>query len=200
MDKDQVSPGRQFFGDMVTFKCIINDLKLVLRKTEKIEFPEYHDDESEVLSFNIFPDIARQSFIVTLLIALDAEMKSYCEHLRKITGQKLKSNDLRGSALDKFLSYSEKVCGLQNIYNKPNRELLEGLIEVRNCIVHNNSGLDGFSKPKVIEHFVKQVNGVIISDGYLSFEHKACNACADIVLEFMTHAYKSALEVYPYSN
>jgi len=198
MAKNKIYPGLQFFGEMVGFDCLIKDLQLVLQKTEKIEFPEYHENENEVLILNIFPDIARKSFIVTLLIALDTQMKSYCELLRNATGQKLKWNDLRGSSLERFLIYSEKVCGLQNVYTEPKRQFLEGLIEVRNCIVHNDSGLEGFSKSKVVERFVKQMDGVIISDGYLSFEREACNACADIVWQFMETAYNSALKVYPY--
>ena len=202
MIKTEIDPGLHFFGNLVDFDCHIQDLKLVLRKTEEIEFPEHEgaDDEGETLISEIFPDITRKSFIVTLLIALDDQFKTYCEILRDVTGQKLKWNDLKGSALERFITYSEKVCGLQAVCTEPARQLLEGLIEVRNCIVHSNSGVEGFSKARVIERFAKQVKGVDIVDGYISLDLAACNVCADIVFGFMEHAYRSSLKVFPYGR
>jgi hypothetical protein len=154
MDKTIISPGLHFFGNLVDLDCHMQDLKLVLRKTEEIEFPEHEEAiEGEALISDIFPDITRKSFIVTLLIALDDQFKTYCEILRAATGQKLKWNDLKGSALERFITYSEKVCGLPPVCDDSTRQLLEGLIEVRNCIVHNNSALEGFSKAKIIQRF-----------------------------------------------
>ena len=198
MSKTEMSPGLHFFGNLVDLDCYIQDLKLVLRKTEEIEFPEYEEaNEDESLIIDIFPDIPRKSFIVTLLIVLDDQFKTYCEILKAATGQKLKWNDLRGSALDRFLTYSEKVCGLRPFCDDSTRQMLEGLIEVRNCIVHNNSSIDGFSKTKIIQCFIKQIKGVEIERGYISIDFTACNTCADIVLRFMEDAYRSALEMFP---
>ena len=90
---------------------------------------------------------------MTLLIALDDQFKIFCDILRDANGHKLKWNDLKGSALERFIVYSEKVCGLKSVCDNSTRQLLEGLIEVRNCIVHNNSSIGGFSKTKVIERF-----------------------------------------------
>jgi hypothetical protein len=202
MIKTEIDPGLNFFGNLVDFDCHIQDLKLVFRKTEEIEFPEHEgsDDDSEMLISDIFPDITRKSFIVTLLIALDDQFKNYCEILRNATKQKLKWNDLKGSILERFIVYSEKVCGLQTVCTEPARQRLEGLIEVRNCIVHNNSGIEGFSKAKVIERFAKQVKGVDIVDGYISLDLAACNVCADIVFGFMEYAYRSALKIFPFER
>jgi hypothetical protein len=114
MTGTEISPGLDFFGNLVDFDCHIQDLKLVLKKTEEIEFPEHEGaEDDETLISDIFPDITRKSFVVTLLIVLDDQFKTYCEILRGATGQQLKWNDLRGSALERFIAYSEKVCGLQ---------------------------------------------------------------------------------------
>lgn len=196
MKRTDLYPGLRFFGNLVDLDCHVQDLKLVLRKTEEIEFPE-HANEGESLIFDIFPDITRKSFIVTLLIALDDQFKIYCEILRSIQHQQLKWNDLKGSALERFITYSEKVCGINKVYDESTRQLLEGLIEVRNCIVHNNSSVEGFSKAKVIQHFAKQMKGVDILEDYISIDFAACNNCADLVLKFMEHAYGAALDIYP---
>lgn len=132
-----------------------------------------------------------------MLIALDDQFKVYCEILKQATGQNLKWNDLKGSALERFITYSEKVCGLRSVYDNLIRQQLAALIEVRNCIVHNNSSIEGFSKQKVVESFANQMEGVNIQEGYITLDLAACNNCADIVFKFMEHAYHSALEVFP---
>ena len=163
-----------------------------------MEFPD-HDDapESELLGTDIFPDITRKSFLVTLLIALDDQFKTFCEILRKANGQRLKWSDLKGSPLERFIVYGEKVSGLSSIYDESIRQKLVGLIEVRNCIIHNNSSIEGFGKRQVIESFSNQVEGVIIQGDFISLDLAACNSCADIVLQFMERAYDSALAVFP---
>lgn len=197
----QLSPGLQFFGNLVDLDCHMQDLKLVLRKTEEIEFPDHEDSvEGESLIADIFPDITRKSFIVTLLIALDDQFKIFCEILKEATRQELKWNDLKGSALERFIAYGEKVCGLKSVCDDLSRQQVAAIIEIRNCIVHNNSSIEGFSKKQVIESFSRKMEGINIQDGYISLEIIACNNCADIILAFMEKAYRSALEVYPYEH
>ena len=198
MSKVPLSPGLKFFGNLVDFDCHIQDLKLVLRKTEEIEFPEHEEAvEGDSLIADIFPDITRKGFIVTLLIALDDQFKIYCEILKEATNQRLKWNDLKGSALERFITYSEKVCGISSVYEDKDRQKLAGLIELRNCIVHNNSSIEGFGKHKIIGDFARKMEGLNILDGYITLDLSACNNCADIVLKFMEQAYSAALEVYP---
>tara|TARA_B100000446_G_scaffold148525_1_gene142441 strand:+ start:22776 stop:23384 length:609 start_codon:yes stop_codon:yes gene_type:complete len=200
MSRKQLSPpGLQFFANLAELDCHIQDLKLVLRKTEEIEFPDHENSiEGESLIADIFPDIARTSFIVSLLIVLDDQFKIYCEILKGATGQELKWNELKGSALERFIIYSEKVCGLKSVCDHIARLDVAAIIEIRNCIVHNNSSIEGFSKKQVIESFSKKIKGIDIQDGYINLELNACYSCADIILEFMEQAYRSALEVYPY--
>lgn len=196
--KKPLSPGIQFFGTLVDLDCHLQDLRLVLKRSEEIEFPEHDvDPECECLITDIFPDITRKSFVVSLLIALEGQFKIYCETLREATGKRLKWADLKGSALERFITYSEKVCGLEPVCDDTIREQLGGLIELRNCIVHNNSSVDGFSKRKVIEDLSSRVEGVTIRDNFIALELSACNTLAEIVLQFMEQACRSALKVFP---
>lgn len=198
MNKQELSHYTKFFGNLVDLQCHFDDLKTVLKKTESIEFHEHEEFiDGESLISDIFPDITRKSFIVTLLIALDDQFKSYCDILSKATDQKLKWNNLKGSALERFILYSEKVCDVPNLYESDSRKKLAALIEVRNCIVHNNSNTIGFSKAKVIEEFSRKLDGLNIQDGYISLELSACYECADIVFKFMEQAYHAGLEAFP---
>ncbi len=197
MNSTSKSYGLHFFGHLVSFDCDIQDLKLVFRKTEEIEFPEHSSAENESLISDMFPGILRKGFVVTLVIALEDQFKIYCETLREAAGQKLKWNELKGSPLERFILYGEKVCGLKSMCDSSVREQLGALIEVRNCIVHNYSNVEGFSKRKVIEKFSKQIDGVGIESECVTFNFDACLRCADIVFNFMEQAYSAALNVYP---
>jgi hypothetical protein len=112
----------------------------------------------------------------------------------------LKWNDLKGSALERFIAYSEKVCGLKSVYDDMVKQNLVAIIEIRNCIVHNSSCIEGFSKQQVIENFSNQMEGVNINEGYITLDMAACINCADIVFQFMERAYHSALEMFPYER
>lgn len=156
MSGQTLSAGLQFFGNLVELDCYIQDLRLILKKTEEIDFPDHESSlESESLINDIFPQITRRGFVVTLLIALEDQFKIFCEILKAATDQKLKWGDLKGSSLERFITYSEKVCGLTDFPGNGLRQKLVGLIEVRNCIVHNNSCIDGFSKKTGCRKFSK---------------------------------------------
>ena len=190
-----IGPGLQFFGSLVDLDCHIQDLKLVLKKTEEISFSEHH--ESESLISDIYPDITRKSFIVSLLISLDAQMSGYCIHLKKYDDQKIKWNDLKGSALERFIKYSEKACGLSPVADEATKQKIRGLIELRNCIVHNDSEIEGFGKAAALESFTCHVEGISLASGRIELTLEACMECADLIHSFMESAYRSALQKYP---
>jgi hypothetical protein len=178
--------------------CHIQDLKLVLKKTEEIEFEDHPDElEYEGLISDIFPDIVRKSFVVLLIIALETEFKSFCGLLKEIESLSLKWNELRGPSLDRFICYCERLSNVKVCNDNTNRQLIKGLIEARNCIIHNNSSIEFFDKAKEVVQFAKAVQGVSIENGYLTFSYEACLTCADIMHAFMQDAYNAALEKYP---
>lgn len=194
MESSALYPGLNFYGHMVAFDCIIQDLKLILKKTEEIEFPDHSTEDG--LIDDIFPDITRRSFVVTLLIGLEDQFKTFCGILRSASKQLLKWNDLKGSALDRFLSYCEKVCCLPVVSDPIKKQNIKGLIEVRNCIVHNNSTLDDFPNAKEILKFFKTVKGLSVNNGRIVLNYDGCINCADIVHGFMDSAYEAALKRY----
>ena len=195
-------PNLFFFGSMVDLDCHIQDLKLVLKRTEELDFDDHPEATPELqeegLIADIFPGIARESFIVSLLITLENEFKCFCNLLREIEDIPLKWTELRGSALDRFKIYCNKVAGLNVPDAEPIVSQVRGLIEVRNCIVHSNSSIENYGKAKTIEQFMESVSGVsVVDEHYLSFTYESCIQCATIVMEYMEKWYRAALSRYP---
>jgi hypothetical protein len=77
---------------------------------------------------------------------------------------------------------------------------LNGLIEIRNCIVHSNSDIEHFGKKKTIETFVADIDGIDLENDILRFSFDACITCADIVERFFESVYYAALTKYPDKN
>jgi len=175
---------------MVSHDCHLQDLKLILKKTLELEF----DTHEDVLIGVSYPDLMQKSFIVTLLISLDSEMSRFCADLKAYTNQAMKANELKGSSFERFLKYAEKICGLDTICDESLKQKVKGLIELRNCIVHNDSQLEGFGKANVIKIFSQQVNGLTVEDGVIELIPEACIECADIASKLMTEAYHSAMD------
>jgi len=197
-------PNLFFFGNMVDIDCHLQDLKLVLKKTEEIDFDESEDRDQPLdasgLILDIFPDTVRKSFIVTLMILFEDEMRGFCELLREIEDIPLRWNQLRGSAIERFILYVQNLSSLDYCIEEKTLEQLNGLIEIRNCIVHSNSVVDHFGKKKTIEKFAADIDGIDIENGVLRFSFDACMTCADLVERFFESTYYAALTRYPDKN
>ncbi len=201
MIEPKTDPNLFFFGNMIDLDCLLQDLRLVLKKTEEIDFDSRSESDNPLddsgLILDIFPNIVRESYIVSLLIIFENELRGFCELLRVIEDIPIKWNQLRGSALERFLIYVESLSGLPLNADDEMKNKITGLIEARNCIVHANSRLENFGNRKAVEGFMRVVDGVKIDEGLLRFSYDACIECANIVSLFMEKAYNAALGRYP---
>ncbi|MFA0570328.1 hypothetical protein [Vibrio gallaecicus] len=179
----------QFFGNLVSLDCYVKDLLLILEKTESIEL----GSSSDGLVYDCFPDVTRKSHIVTVLIVLEREFSTFCNQLRLATSQPLKWNDLKGSAIERFIKYCSTVCGVESPEDAINLQDIKGLIELRNCIVHNDSCIEGFSKATVIKQLASRYDGIDIENGYISLSHGACDKLTVVAFSFLESWYQSAL-------
>lgn len=197
MKSSQPDPSLNFFGHLVDFCAYIQDLILILKRTEETDFPDDSDDTEEGLTHYIFPDIMRLSFVVTLLITLEDQFRIFCTILRDANGHVLKWTDLKGSALDRFIAYCEKVCNMPEVTDPTKMRNIRCLTYVRNCIVHSNSCVRDFPNEKEIRRFSTSVQGLNVEEDYIILTHEGCINCADIVKGFMEDAYNTALKKYP---
>lgn len=178
-----------FFGNLVDLDCYIQDLLLILEKTENIAL----GSSSDGLGSDCFPDVTRKSHIVTVLIVLEREFSKFCTQLKSATGQALKWNDLKGSAIEKFIKYCTVVCGMELPDNSALLQDVKGLIELRNCIVHNDSCIEGFSKSTTIKQLASRYGGINIEGNYIYLSHEVCVSLTVVAFEFLESWYQRAL-------
>ncbi|WP_440885001.1 hypothetical protein [Vibrio campbellii] len=179
----------QFFGCLVDLDCYVQDLLLILEKTESIELGSNFDG----LIYDCFPDVTRKSHIVTVLMVLEREFSAFCSQLKVATDQQLKWNDLKGSAIERFIKYCSTVCGVTAPENPSNLQDVKGLIELRNCIVHNDSCIEGVSKANVVKQLASRYDGINVNEGYITLSHDACIRLTVVAFNFLESWYHSVL-------
>ena len=60
-----------------------------------------------------FPNLQRQSALVTLFSFVEYELDGLCELFQKELGSRVELSDLKGSGIDRAILYLERVAGLR---------------------------------------------------------------------------------------
>lgn len=187
------------FGSMCDFDCVLHDLNLIQDKIETIDFEDRQDsgDDLNKLICYSFPNFPRNSFIVSLMILIENEFRSIFKTLSIIENYPIDWNDLRGNSLEKVLIGVQNLSKI-NIDNITELKIkMIGFIETRNCIVHSNSNIYEFGKPKIVKDFIESLSDCTIQDGVVSFSKKGCNECLDLGKIFISTIYMSIMKKYP---
>lgn len=196
----------EFFGDSVQFDASMRELKIFLNETEHffeerrktLKFEnEYYDDLNEKhLFYYWFPNLQRRNFIISLVTIIENETRSYCDVLYKHKKVKIKHSGLRGTAIEKFLNYSEKLAGLEFNFGDKVIENIKSLTELRNCIVHFDGVIEGYSKDKVIIAFAKSFGGISFRNGHIYLTKSFCEKALELVDSFFNEIFKSGYFKY----
>ncbi|MDN3699604.1 hypothetical protein QWY97_20050 [Vibrio cortegadensis] len=186
------TPASEWFkGSLNLLDIYTQDLNRVLDKISTVEF-----SRSEKPVINCFPDVTYKSHVLSVVIILEQQFSYFCTSLQNYTSQKLKWNDLKGSALERFIKYNHDVCGLDKPSCNELLQDLKGVIELRNCVIHNNSFLNGFSKSRVVEQLTKRVDGLEIKNNFIRLNQDACKKITSIIFNFLRAWYQSAINKF----
>ena len=137
-----IDPGLNFFGHSVDAETRIDDLKEFLSVAEgfisESMATQRHSlcDEDEYLFAGSFQTILCSSVIISCIIFLEQEVRSFANVLKMAAGLELALRDLSGSWLERFFKYCEKVANLDLRVSPELRNDIQGILEIRNCLVH----------------------------------------------------------------
>jgi hypothetical protein len=196
----------EFFGSSVDLDVSMRELEIFLNETENLfsnrantlrSENEYYDDLDEKhLFYYWFPNLQRRNFIITLISIVEIETRSYCDILFKHNKVAIKYSDLRGTAIEKFINYSEKLAGLEFNYEDNTIDNIKGMTELRNCIVHADGVIEGYRKEGMITEFAKSFGGVIINKGRIYLTKSFCKDALVLVKDFFNEIFKSGYFKY----
>lgn len=144
-----------------------------------------------------FGEIHRKSFIVTLCIFLELEIGIYCKEFQKQLRLDISWTDFKGSVLDRFRVFVNKLLKLKLNLSNTTQQDLQGIISLRNCIVHSNGCLENFSDAGKIRAFSNRYNSLIIDNNRVEISLKICQECVGIIRNFIELIYDCALTYFP---
>ena len=153
-------------------------------------------DKSDLLA-DPFPRLLHAGFIISVVIFLEQQLTLFSQSLQRAEDLGLTIKDLSGSLIERFRKYCERVAHLPFSVSNENWEDLRGVLEIRNCLVHNNGLFEGFGKANTVEAFAKRHGTPIIEDGMLSVNTGTSLKVLDVVKVFVEAIHDAALGKYP---
>ncbi len=108
---------------------------------------EFEFDYYRLERISEFENILFSSFIVTIYSYLESKLISYCRDLEKQSPQKVLWSDLAGkNVVDKAMTYLIKVQQIElSLGSSTEWEKIQKIRSLRNQIVHEQGGVDGYS-------------------------------------------------------
>jgi len=193
-------------GTSVDLDASFRELEIYLYETEnffeerktKVGYKnEYYEDLNEpYLFYQWFPEVQRRSFTILLVIILENEIRSYCNVLYKYGKVPIKYSDLQGSAIEKFMIYSNKLAGITFNFPDGMVQNIKSLIKVRNCLAHYSGYLKDFGKPTDITDFANKFDGISVKDYQIHLSKGFCKNALELVSSFFNEIFKSSYEKY----
>jgi hypothetical protein len=211
--KKEITPHLQFFGSAVWAETTLDGLDFYLYQTDlfsqqsaknarnlfvsgKLQsiHPKYDGLD---IDFEILGDIAKESFVIMLVKFVEGVIKDYCNNFMIYNGVHLRFNDFRGSVLEKFRLIMERLLSLNLNIQNAEWQNLNGIFEIRNCLVHSNGYIDEFSKKQQIIDFFQRNKLNSIEGNNVRITIEACNLCLKIVRDFIKNIYEFSLNQFP---
>jgi DNA-directed RNA polymerase subunit F len=121
------------------------DSQLQNRLNEQLKkYPEqHHQDIIESYSYEIhqhqnqFPNIHRESLIITIYNFLEKHLNQLCKILSQYFSSTVKLQDLKGRGVTRALIYLSKVAHLDFTKINKEKEYINNVNKLRNTVVHN---------------------------------------------------------------
>jgi hypothetical protein len=206
-------PHLEFFGSMVDAKTELDVLKeYILHMDNSIQearmacqtsdqeaplsLESIADDYSDLLA-EPFPRLLHTGIIISIVIFLENELNFLANSLRKTEKLRISINDLKGSFIEKFKKYCLHVAKFPFPVSDQNWEDLHGVLEIRNCLVHNNGFLGGFGKASTVRAFTKRHGTPNIDNDWLAVNANTSLKVLEIVKIFVETFHEAALQKYP---
>lgn len=125
-----------------------------LRLNISLDFTMF-DQSREMKNFEeMFPQILRRSFFITVYAIFEKSLDSYCRAYGETSNSPLVLNDLQGKGVIRSRKYLVKV--LQRPFPDDSMEWqeIQAYNKLRNCFVHNDGRIQNYPDEKFIRSYI----------------------------------------------
>lgn len=147
------------------------------------------DDELGWYFAEPFPEILHSSLTVSAVMLLEHELRGIAQALHDALGLHLGLRDLAGSLVDRFRKYVTGVARLSMSLEDQSWQDLNGIVELRNCIVHTNGDLQDFTRRSFVKQLSARYPQIEISDGYVSLSRDSSVVILGVMGHFLRSVY-----------
>ena len=149
------------------------------------------DDELGWFFAEPFPQILHSSLTVSAVMFLEHELCGITQVLHDALGLHLVLRDLAGSLIDRFRKYVTGVARLSMSLENQLWQDVNGIVELRNCIVHANGDLRVFKRRSSVEQFSARYPQIKISEDYVSLSRDSSVLILGVIRHFLDSIYDS---------
>jgi hypothetical protein len=197
---DEIKAYHQEIEDLLTAeKKKFEDINIELSENEALYNKKYHFEYTLIQNL-------RMSVIVSLVTFLEIELQTICSALKKGLSLPLSYSEIKGTTLEQFKTYINKVVLLNFDFSKFDISSVKEVIELRNCIVHYDNQIEDFygrrfSRSQSITSLAKKLQSIEISDNEsIRLNSQACTDCIKIIEDFIVSIYHQLLDKFPKSK
>lgn len=207
----------RFFGNLCNADDKLEEIRAFLDEIEKLIAKEkkllpkwkveYEDDPTLYnkkfhFDFTLTRNL-RLSVIISIVTLLEIELHTYCKELQRNLSINVNYSEFKGSILDQFKIYSNKLAGLEIDFESQVWQSVKEVVELRNCIVHYDGFIEDFygrkfSRHNSIKNLSKKFSSIQIEDNDLIvLDEIACRECINIIEKFVNMIYERAFQKFP---
>lgn len=153
--------------------------------------------DRETLYREILPEVVHETHAISCIVLLDRICRDFVKELAYALPSRLTLNDLSGTVLERFRTYCEKVANFQFNLSPHDWQTLEGLVAIRNALIHTSGIVEKSRERRIIESFVRRHGTPEIIDGRLHFSRATSELYLSTFLNFINVIYNAALDRFP---
>ena len=139
-------------------KTVLGDVNVEYDDNPELYNRKFHFD-------NTLEQNLRMSIIVNLVTFLEVELQNFCSNLQTALNLKIKYNEIKGTILEQFKTYTNKVGDLEIDFSSSTYQRVKNIIELRNCIVHYEGIIENFygrkfNRSEAIKKLAKEISSI----------------------------------------
>lgn len=154
-------------------------------------------EDRAYLYSELFPPLVHEAFLISSIIFLERQFRTYVEGLRQALPTLLAFKELSGSALERFRTFCQKVCLLDLGLSPEQWQDLDGLIALRNCLIHSGGFLEGSRDRASCENFVQRHGDPQIVEERLVFSGSSSTLVLRLLTATIEAIYHATLRQFP---
>lgn len=153
--------------------------------------------DRETLYGEILPGLVHETHAIFCIVLLERICRDFVKELAYALPSKLTLNDLSGTVIERFRTYCEKVANLEFNLSTDDWQTVQGLLAIRNALIHTSGLVENSRERRIIETFVRQHGTPEIIDGRLRLSRSTSELYLDTLSNFTEMISKAALDRFP---